>query len=139
MSASRRGLLAAALLPLLGGCIEPSAPAPDKAAPPAAAVDAPIPNRPKLPGVLRLTARERKADGQVVERPVEWKVAETAVIVCDMWDDHYCKCAAQRVGVMVPRMNAVLTAARDHGVQIVHAPSGTVDLYADTPFRKRLQ
>jgi nicotinamidase-related amidase len=104
-----------------------------------------IPNRPKLPGTLRLSLRARTVDGpkgtpvRVTERVAEWKVAETAVIVCDMWDDHYCKCAAQRVGVMVPRMNAVLSAARDHGVQIVHAPSGTVDLYADTPFRQRLK
>ena len=38
---------------------------------------------------------------------------QVAVIVCDMWDDHHCKIAAQRVGVMAPRMNQVLTAARD--------------------------
>jgi hypothetical protein len=30
-------------------------------------------------------------------------VGETAIIVCDMWDDHHCKIAAQRVGVMVSR------------------------------------
>ena len=74
-----------------------------------------------------------------VERRVEWKVSETAIIVCDMWDGHYCKSAAQRVGVMAPRMNAVLTAARDHGVLIIHAPSGTVDMYADTPYRQRIK
>jgi nicotinamidase-related amidase len=56
-----------------------------------------------------------------------------------MWDDHYCKSAAQRVGVMAPRMNAVLTAARDHGVAIIHAPSGTVDMYAGSPHRLRMQ
>jgi nicotinamidase-related amidase len=66
-------------------------------------------------------------------------VAKTAVIICDMWDDHYCKSAAQRVGVMAPRMNAVLTAARERGVMIIHAPSGTVDMYADSPYRRRMQ
>ena len=66
-------------------------------------------------------------------------MAETAIIVIDMWDDIYCKQSAQRIGVLVPRMNAVLSAARSHGVQIIHAPSGTVDIYADTPFRKRMQ
>ena len=102
----------------------------------------PIPTRPKLAGTMKVTLRDRSGEAEklkVGERATEWKVAETAIIVIDMWDDHYCKCAAQRVGVMAPRMNAVLTAARDHGVQIIHAPSGTVDLYADTPFRKRLQ
>jgi nicotinamidase-related amidase len=106
-------------------------------------VEAPIPTRPKLAGTLRLHLRERTAmmDGtaKVSERAADWQVAETAIIVIDMWDDIYCKCAGQRIGVMVPRMNAVLTAARDHGAQIIHAPSGTVDIYADTHFRKRIK
>ena len=104
-----------------------------------------LPNRPKVPGRLRLNLRERKetAPGskqfQVVERTVEWEVSKTAIIVVDMWDDHYCRSAAQRVGVMVPRMNRVLTAARNHGVMIIHAPSGTMNMYADTPHRKRME
>jgi nicotinamidase-related amidase len=107
--------------------------------------DEPIANRPKLPGTLRLTLRERReepaASGKikVVERQVEWKVSETAIIICDMWDDHYCKLAAQRVGVMAPKMNQVISAARGHGVMIIHSPSGTLDLYAGTPYRMRLQ
>ncbi len=104
-----------------------------------------LPNRPKLPGVMRLHLRERteaapgSKEFKVVERTVDWEVSQTAIIVIDMWDGHYCRSAAQRVGVMVPRMNRVLTAARNHGVMIVHAPSGTVNMYADTPYRKRMQ
>lgn len=104
-----------------------------------------IPNRPKVPGLLRLHLRERKETApqskefKVVERSVDWEVSQTAVIVVDMWDGHYCRSAAQRVGVMAPRMNRVLTAARNHGVMIIHAPSGTVSMYADTPYRKRMQ
>src|SRR5262249_14114724 len=104
-----------------------------------------VPARPKVAGRLRLNLRERQetAPGskqyKVVERAVEWEAAKTAIIVCDMWDDHFCKSAAQRVGVMAPRMNAVLTAARERGVMIIHAPSGTVDLYADSPYRRRMQ
>jgi nicotinamidase-related amidase len=103
----------------------------------------PVANRPRVPGKLRLWLRERhKAAGgqfRIVERTADWDVAETAVIICDMWDDHYCKSAAQRVGAMVPRMNQVLTAARSRGVMIIHAPSGTMDFYADTPYRRRMQ
>jgi nicotinamidase-related amidase len=102
----------------------------------------PEPNRPRVSGLLQLTLRERKeANGKtlVVQRQVQWKAAETAIIVCDMWDDHYCKSAAQRVGMMVPRMNEVLTAARNHGVMIIHAPSGTMDKYENTPYRRRMQ
>lgn len=102
-------------------------------------------NRPKVPGVIRLNLRERRVDPakadqvEVTERAVDWNVSETAIIVCDMWDDHHCKIAAQRVGAMAPRMNQVLTAARDRGVMIIFAPSETMNVYADTPYRRRMQ
>lgn len=99
-------------------------------------------NRPKVPGTLRLNLRERrekKGPVKPAERPADWKAAETAIVICDMWDDHYCQCCAQRVGVMAPRMNAVVSAARGHGVAIIHAPSGTMDRYAATPYRQRMQ
>lgn len=102
------------------------------------------PARPKVPGVLRLQLRERTgepADAErttVVERTTEWNVRETAIIVCDMWDDHHCKIAAQRVGVMAPRMNQVLSAARDRGVTIIHAPSNTMKFYEASPHRARM-
>src|SRR3954464_4408371 len=102
-------------------------------------------NRPKVPGQLRLNLRERREEPKgsgkvkVVERSMDWAVAETAIIVCDMWDDHHCKIAAQRVGAMAPRMNQVLTAARDRGVMIIFAPSETMNFYADTPYRARMQ
>ncbi len=102
-------------------------------------------NRPKVPGLLKLNLRERpeKPVGskkfETAQRTVEWEAATTAIIVCDMWDGHYCKAAAQRVGVMAPRMNQVISAAREHGVMIIHAPSGTVDMYADTPYRQRMR
>ena len=37
---------------------------------------------------------------------------ETAIVVCDMWDNHCCKAAARRCGELAPRMNDVLEAAR---------------------------
>jgi nicotinamidase-related amidase len=104
-----------------------------------------VANRPAVPGRLQLHLRDRKeatrGSGKfdARDRIVEWDTAKTAIIVCDMWDNHYCQSSAQRVGVMVPKMNAVLTAARNHGVTIIHAPSGTVDMYANTPFRRRVQ
>lgn len=102
-------------------------------------------NRPAVSGVLRLHLRERREEPagsskvEVLNRRVDWKVSETAIIVCDMWDDHHCKLAAQRVGVMAPRMNQVLTAARDRGVMIIHAPSETMNVYAGTPYRARME
>lgn len=103
------------------------------------------PNRPKLRGTLLLNQRSRREEPQgsgqvqVEERAVEWHAAETAIIICDVWDDIYCQRAAQRIGVLAPEINRVVTAARDRGVLIVHAPSGTMDVYVDTPYRRRLQ
>jgi nicotinamidase-related amidase len=102
-------------------------------------------HRPKVAGVLRLKARERRearpggGEFKAIERDVDWDVAKTAIIVCDMWDDIYCKAAKQRIDVMAPKMNAVLSAARNHGVMIIHAPSGTMDLYEGSPQRERMK
>jgi nicotinamidase-related amidase len=98
----------------------------------AACAHAPEP-QPNPSPALRLTARD--ATG---ERPLVWPPAETAIIVCDMWDDHWCKSSARRVGEIAPRMNETLNAARAVGVHIVHAPSDTLDHYAGWPQRERI-
>ncbi|MEE2991275.1 MAG: ThuA domain-containing protein, partial [Planctomycetota bacterium] len=66
-----------------------------------------------------------------------WSAAETAVVVCDMWDLHHCLNATRRVGEMAPRMNQVLKAARSSGALIIHAPSSCMDPYKDHPGRLR--
>lgn len=64
---------------------------------------------------------------------------QIAIIVCDMWDAHWSRGAAERVNEMAPRMNEVLKAARARGIRIIHAPSETMDAYADTPARRRMR
>ncbi len=64
--------------------------------------------------------------------------AETALIICDMWDKHWSRGAAERVAAMAPRMNQVIEAARAKGVRIIHAPSETMAFYAGTPARQRM-
>lgn len=61
---------------------------------------------------------------------------QTAIIVCDMWDKHWCKGASSRVDQLAPRANSFLAAARAAGVLIIHAPSDTVDFYKDAPQRQ---
>jgi nicotinamidase-related amidase len=63
--------------------------------------------------------------------------ANTAIVICDMWDAHWSRGASERVGAMVERMNGAVAAARDKGVRIIHAPSDTLDFYAGTPARQR--
>ena len=92
-----------------------------------------VPNRPKVPGTLSLRARRRG------ERVLRWEVAQTAIIICDMWDTHTCSLSAQRVAAMAPRMNQVISAARSLGVMIIHAPSDTMKFYEGTLWRQRMQ
>jgi nicotinamidase-related amidase len=66
-------------------------------------------------------------------------VAETAIIICDMWEDHPCQMSAHRVDVMAPEMNRVVAAARSMGVQIVHSPSSGVPFYEATLQRQRVK
>src|SRR6187200_1805765 len=73
------------------------------------------PHRPRVPGTLNLRTRRRAA-----ARVQRWDVAQTAIVICDMWDTHTCSLSAQRVAAMAPRMNQVITAARSLGVMIIH-------------------
>jgi nicotinamidase-related amidase len=86
---------------------------------------------------LKLTMRTRAKDApaQASEKVVEWKASRTALIICDMWDDHWCKSAARRVGEMAGPLNEVVKTAREKGVLIIHAPSSVVDFYKDAPQR----
>jgi nicotinamidase-related amidase len=91
---------------------------------------------------LHLNLRSRvKAEGKqaftVVEKKAAWDPKKTALIVCDMWDDHWCKSAAGRVGELAVPVNEVVKAARSRGVFIIHAPSSVTDFYKDTPQRRR--
>jgi nicotinamidase-related amidase len=102
-----------------------------------------LPNRPKVPGTLSLRARRRTTlpgnGAAAPEKVLRWEVAQTAIIICDMWDSHTCNLSAQRVAAMAPRMNAVVNAARSHGVMIIHAPSDTMSFYEGTPWRQRMK
>lgn len=91
---------------------------------------------------FHLSARSRLAvDGEaavkVAVRPLVWRPDKTAIIICDMWDDHWCAGAARRVGEMAPAMNRVVAAARARGTFVIHAPSSVVDFYEGTSQRRR--
>ena len=57
---------------------------------------------------------------QSVESEVTWEAAKTAVIVVDMWDDHWCPNAAKRVVEMAKPMNNVIKQPREKGILIIH-------------------
>lgn len=78
------------------------------------------------------------AGWQTVLTPHALVPAESAIIICDMWDRHWSRGATERVGQMAPLMNNLIKHARAQGMHIVHAPSDTMPFYADAPARKRV-
>ena len=73
---------------------------------------------------------------QTLEKSVQWDAQRTAIVICDMWDKHWCPDATERVAEMAPRMNEVVKTARAKGVFIIHCPSDTMKFYPDHPGRK---
>ena len=99
-------------------------------------------NAPK-PLVLKLRKRVEVAPDtgryHTLTTPTEWDPKKTAVVICDMWDKHWCPNSTERVAEMAPRMNEVVKAARSRGALIIHCPSDTLEFYKDTPQRKLAQ
>ena len=87
----------------------------------------------------RTETAEKSGRFHAVTKTEAWEPAQTAIVVCDMWDTHTCPNAATRVAQMAPRMNEVLKAARAKGVLIINCPSGTMEFYKDHPGRKLAQ
>jgi nicotinamidase-related amidase len=97
---------------------------------------------PAAENALQINLRSRTRAGDkfmVAERKVSWEAKKTALIICDMWDDHWCKSAARRVGEMAGPLNEVVKTARARGVFVIHAPSTCTGFYEGTPQRKRAQ
>jgi nicotinamidase-related amidase len=94
--------------------------------------------------VMRLNFRTRvqafkgTAEWQEAQLATTLPVARTAILICDMWDKHWCTGASRRVAVLAERMEPVVEAARAHGIQIIHSPSEVMDFYKDTPQRLRI-
>jgi len=82
---------------------------------------------------------QKAGDWHPVEKTIEWESKRTAIVICDMWNQHWCKGATARVGEMAPRMNQVINEARRRGVFIIHCPSDTMNYYKDFPQRKLAQ
>lgn len=111
---------------------------------PAPSIALPVPPRRQKPeGTIPMVMRSRKgapsARWQEVQISREWNIAETAIVICDMWDKHWCDGATKRCEELALRMDPVLRAARQRGIQIIHAPSSTLGFYSDWPQRRRMQ
>jgi len=97
--------------------------------------------------VLILNSRRQELTKDKNERRI-WKIiterktipaSELAIIICDMWDNHTSRGAKERTAEMAPKMNKVVSSARNRGVTIIHAPSETMNFYEGTPARERIK
>lgn len=88
---------------------------------------------------LNLRSRVEAFKGSGVWQEVSLAAAiepnRTAAVLCDVWDNHWCRGAAGRVNLLAPRIDKFVEAARKRGVLIVHAPSDTMEFYRDAPQR----
>jgi nicotinamidase-related amidase len=87
---------------------------------------APDKNR-ELPVTVR---KYDSVTGKIVPERMVLNPSKTAIIVIDMWNYHWCMTCSERVSAMVPRMNAVLDAARRTGIQIIWNPTDVVTMYS---------
>ena len=88
---------------------------------------------------LRFTARSQpEHDGRFVvnERLLAWDAKETAVLIVDMWDKHWCDGATRRSTEIAPQIDKLAKAVRSKGGLVVHAPSDTMKFYEGTPQRE---
>jgi len=74
-----------------------------------------------------------------LEKQLEWNPAKTILLVVDVWNEHWCKGANERLALLLPAMNDTIKAARARGVTIIHAPSETMEHYKDYPQRQRME
>lgn len=89
---------------------------------------------------LEVRRQHRTGTDNVWKRGTEqqnWIAAETAIIVCDVWDKHHCLNAVRRLEEFAPRMNEVLKDARRRGALIIHSPSDCMSAYEHHPARRR--
>ncbi len=64
----------------------------------------------------------------------------TVLLICDVWDNHYCADLRRRTESLVKRINSFAKIVRKHGGRVLHCPSETVDsYYSSWPQRKAMK
>ena len=95
---------------------------------------------PEIALKLRTRVEAFKGDSRWREATIEERVqpSRAALILCDIWDKHWCDGASDRTAEIAKRTAPVVEAARKAGFLIIHAPSDTMKYYADSPQRLQI-
>lgn len=76
---------------------------------------------------------------RTIENPVSLVPSRVCMLLCDLWDDHWCRGAVDRLIPLIPQFNRVIQAARKQDIWIIHSPSEISEYYAGTPARERMR
>ncbi len=80
-------------------------------------------------GYLAWTSRDERVSAEP---------RKLAVVVCDMWDRNWSRAANERAEPLGRQIDRFLAQVRAAGVTVIHAPSETMEFYANAPARKRM-
>jgi len=72
-----------------------------------------------------------------VSRTLKITPKKSAIVICDMWDNHWCPSAAKRCDVLAKKVAPIIDSAREQGMTIIHCPSDTMKYYSEHSARKR--
>lgn len=103
-----------------------------------AAISTP-PSRVTVPIRTRVEPFKGSGDWREVKTTEKIDLSRTAVILCDVWDRHWCASASRRCGDLAAKMQPVVASLRRRGAFIIHAPSDTMKFYDGTPQRRLMQ
>jgi nicotinamidase-related amidase len=92
----------------------------------------------RLPLRSRVELFKGSGEWEAVTPSRDFDPSKTALVLCDMWDRHWCSSAEERVGTLARRMEPVIQLARKRGVLIIHSPSETMPYYSQTTARMNM-
>ena len=84
-------------------------------------------------------ALRRRTDDGPREESMPFDARKSALILCDMWDRHWCRGANERLVPIIERARPLLEAARGKRMVVIHAPSETMEFYRQAPQRLAAQ
>src|SRR5579883_2478267 len=70
---------------------------------------------------------------QTIAEPRTLSSDQAALVLCDVWDRHWCRAADERLAALLAPMNRLAGAWREPGLRTAHAPSNTMTSSTATP------
>lgn len=86
-----------------------------------------------------LTLQTRNLSNQIRVKTKKIYGSQTAIVVMDMGNGHWCDSIMEQVKSMTTPMNKTLAAARQLGISVVFSPSGVTDRFDGMPQRETMK